>query len=204
MCGPTTQRLGIEKHASFFEKHVSFSSIDVVMLPMILGDHPACKEGPPVQPCWKESSRHVFSIEDFEKNRLPYRRPSTELYLTSLDRSRILSPENDNDNEMKNIETQRIDAPKSERILREELKEEGLLLDYANDRAQRLAERLAELETKRVFQRARRVNESVDRLLSRIELRQRKLYERRRRRLERKLPRTLSVIHQNQPTNPAA
>jgi hypothetical protein len=234
MCGPTTQRPGIEKHVSFssidvvmlpttltpqrpgiekhvsfssidvvmlptilttqrpgIEKHVSFSSIDVVMLPMILGDHPACKEGPPVQPCWEESSRHVFSIEDFEKNRLPYRRPSTALYLTSLDRSRILSPENDNDNGMKNIETQRIEAPKSELILRKEHKE-------------RLEDRLAESEMRRVFLRARRVNERVDGLVSRIELRQRKLYERRRRRLERKLPRTLSVIHQNQPTNPAA
>jgi hypothetical protein len=125
-------------------------------------------------------------------------------YIVFISIGAELSPENDTDDEMENIKTQRIDAPKSERILCKELQEEGLLLDYANDQAERLADRLGELEVKRVFQRAKRVNERVDRLVSSIELRQRKLYERRRRRLERKLPRTRSVIHQNQPTSRAA
>jgi hypothetical protein len=125
-------------------------------------------------------------------------------YIVFISIGSELSPENDNDNEMENIETQRIDAPKSERILIEKLKEEGLLLDYANDQAQRLADRLADSEMKRVLQRATRVNERVDRLVFRIDLRQRNLYERRRRRLEKKLPRTLSIIRQNQPTSAAA
>jgi hypothetical protein len=125
-------------------------------------------------------------------------------YIVFISIGSELSPENDNDNEMENIETQRIDAPKSERILIEKLKEEGLLLDYANDQAQRIADRLADSEMKRVLQRATRVNERVDRLVFRIDLRQRNLYERRRRRLEKKLPRTLSIIRQNQPTSAAA
>lgn len=108
------------------------------------------------------------------------------------------SPENDNDDDKENI------AIEKEQILRQELKNEGLLLDYANDRAQRLADRLAELETKRVFQRARRVTDRVDNLVARLDLRQRKQFERRRMRMERKFQKTLAAVEHNQPTNPAA
>lgn len=69
------------------KKSVSFSNINVALLPMILGDHPACQDGPPVELSWEETSCHSFSVEDFEQQRTPYRRHGEQLYLSSLDRS---------------------------------------------------------------------------------------------------------------------
>ena len=71
-------------HAS---KRVSFSTINIIELPMILGDNPSCGEGPPVQISWYESARYSFSINEFERIRKPSRRPSEDLYLSSMERS---------------------------------------------------------------------------------------------------------------------
>eukprot|EP00980_Cylindrotheca_fusiformis_P007479 scaffold1549_cov105-Cylindrotheca_fusiformis.AAC.8 len=188
-------------------KRVSFDSIEIIMLPMIMGDHPACTDGPPVQTSWEQSYRHCFSVDEFEKRRSPYRRNSNDLYLSSVDRSRIVGledpVEDDCDNSTIEADTCKLQS-KSEQTFRLELKEEGLLLDYAIDRAQKLAERLAEREMRRVFQRAKRSDHRVARLVDRFDMRQRKHYERRKKKEEKQLKRKFGDIEQLQPTSPAA
>ena len=68
-------------------KRVSFSTINIIELPMILGDHPACSDNFPVQTSWDVSARYEFSINEYERVRETKRRPSADLYLSSLERS---------------------------------------------------------------------------------------------------------------------
>ena len=69
------------------KRKVSFSTINIIELPMILGDHPACSDNFPVQTSWDVSARYEFMINDYERVRETKRRPSSDLYLSSLERS---------------------------------------------------------------------------------------------------------------------
>ncbi|CAJ1946601.1 unnamed protein product [Cylindrotheca closterium] len=71
-------------------KRVSWSEIDVVELPMILGDHPACRDGLPVQPGWISSDRYSVSVDSFEETRSPRRRSGSKLYISSFDRLKLI------------------------------------------------------------------------------------------------------------------
>eukprot|EP00526_Cylindrotheca_closterium_P000945 CAMPEP_0113648874 /NCGR_PEP_ID=MMETSP0017_2-20120614/25951_1 /TAXON_ID=2856 /ORGANISM="Cylindrotheca closterium" /LENGTH=241 /DNA_ID=CAMNT_0000561175 /DNA_START=32 /DNA_END=757 /DNA_ORIENTATION=+ /assembly_acc=CAM_ASM_000147 len=71
-------------------KRVSFSEIDVVELPMILGDHPACRDGLPVQPAWDASDRYSVTVDSFEEKRSPRRRSGSQLYISSFDRLKLI------------------------------------------------------------------------------------------------------------------
>ena len=71
------------------KKRVSFSDIEVVELPMILGDHPACRDGLPVCTSWKHSDRYSLSLDLFEQTRSPMRRQGSELYISSFDRLKL-------------------------------------------------------------------------------------------------------------------
>jgi hypothetical protein len=68
------------------QKRVYFGSIEIVELAMILGDHPACRNGPPVQTSWNAQSRVSVNLDEYELTRTP-RRSIQELRLSSAARS---------------------------------------------------------------------------------------------------------------------
>jgi hypothetical protein len=67
------------------QKKVCFGSIEIVELAMILGDHPACSTGPPVQTSWDAQSRFCINLDEYELTRSP-RRSIQELHLSSAAR----------------------------------------------------------------------------------------------------------------------
>jgi hypothetical protein len=67
-------------------KRVSFNSIEIVEFPMILGDHPACRIGPPVQTSWDAQRRTSIDVDEYELTRCP-RRSVEQLHLSSTERS---------------------------------------------------------------------------------------------------------------------
>ena len=72
------------------QKTVSFTCIEVVELPMILGDHPSCRAGPPVQTSWDAQSRESYSLDEYEQSRSP-RRSLQEMHLSCETRREIVS-----------------------------------------------------------------------------------------------------------------
>jgi hypothetical protein len=78
-----------DNSSRMMKKHVSFSKIDIIVLPMILGDNPSCKNGPPVQPCWNADFRYSVNVDLFEQERSNARRPPHRLYLSSIVRRRL-------------------------------------------------------------------------------------------------------------------
>ncbi|CAJ1941047.1 unnamed protein product [Cylindrotheca closterium] len=76
------------KDAKDNKRHVSFCEIHVVELPVILGDHPCCRDGLPVQPGWEASDRYSVSIDTFEATRLPQRR--SNLFLPKFHRVKLI------------------------------------------------------------------------------------------------------------------
>ncbi|CAJ1941127.1 unnamed protein product [Cylindrotheca closterium] len=72
------------------KRRVSFCEIDVVELPMILGDHPACRNGLPVQPDWDASDRYSISVDSFEETRSPHRRSGGPIRISSFDRLNLI------------------------------------------------------------------------------------------------------------------
>jgi hypothetical protein len=70
-------------------KQVSFGSIEIIELPMSLGDNPSVSKGAPVTVEWVAQKRTTFSIDFFEKYR-PNRRPPRDLVLSTEAREGIL------------------------------------------------------------------------------------------------------------------
>jgi hypothetical protein len=68
------------------QKKVCFGIIQIVELAMILGDHPACSTGSPVQTSWNAQSRVSVNLDEYELTRSP-RRSIQELRLSSAARS---------------------------------------------------------------------------------------------------------------------
>ena len=66
-------------------KKVSFDQVEIVELSMILGDHPGCTSGPPVQVSWDEQSRTTLQIDAYANARGPRRRID-DLYLSEAAR----------------------------------------------------------------------------------------------------------------------
>jgi hypothetical protein len=79
-----------QKHTRMSDKHqVSFDSIEIIELPMSLGDNPSVSKGAPVTVEWVAQKRTTFSIDFFEKNR-PNRRSRRGLILSAEAREGIL------------------------------------------------------------------------------------------------------------------
>jgi hypothetical protein len=56
------------------KKKISFDQIEIIELPIILGDHPCVQDGPPVSVCWKSQLRVSVCLERFENARKQHRR----------------------------------------------------------------------------------------------------------------------------------
>eukprot|EP00339_Tiarina_fusa_P024254 CAMPEP_0116996650 /NCGR_PEP_ID=MMETSP0472-20121206/385_1 /TAXON_ID=693140 ORGANISM="Tiarina fusus, Strain LIS" /NCGR_SAMPLE_ID=MMETSP0472 /ASSEMBLY_ACC=CAM_ASM_000603 /LENGTH=153 /DNA_ID=CAMNT_0004695341 /DNA_START=15 /DNA_END=476 /DNA_ORIENTATION=+ len=77
------------KRRDTIQKRVRFDQLEVLEFPMILGDHPACLIGPPVQPSWTPSRRFHQSIDEYELSRSP-RRELKALKFSSSERNEII------------------------------------------------------------------------------------------------------------------
>jgi hypothetical protein len=54
-------------------RRVSFSSVEIVELSMVLGDHPGCRIGPPVRTLGEVQRRISVHLDDYEHSRSPRR-----------------------------------------------------------------------------------------------------------------------------------
>ena len=70
-------------------KTIAFSHIEIVAFPAVIGDHPACAIGPPLQLSRQEQKRTVMDLDSYEVNRPPRRR-TRDLVLSSAARIRML------------------------------------------------------------------------------------------------------------------
>jgi hypothetical protein len=71
------------------DKQVSFDSIEIIELPMTLGDNPSVSKGAPLTVEWVAQQRTTFGIDFFEKYR-PSRRSRRGLVLSAEVREKIL------------------------------------------------------------------------------------------------------------------
>jgi hypothetical protein len=60
--------------SSSSSRSVQFSTVDVHLHEMILGDNPSVLMGPPLTICWYGSCHETFSLEEFEQSRGPPKR----------------------------------------------------------------------------------------------------------------------------------
>ena len=74
---------------SLGKKQLSFSQIEIIELPLTLGDSPSVRDGPPVSCCWDAQMRVKVNLDTFEQHR-PKRRPRQSLLLSKQVRERIL------------------------------------------------------------------------------------------------------------------
>ena len=92
--------------------HVRFGTIEIIEIPIILGDNPSCKTFPPIQLGWKVQGRKILDLDVFEgmhtQRRRRRRRNRSELQLSGADRLKMLLrgdafptnyDENDHDND---------------------------------------------------------------------------------------------------------
>ena len=79
---PKPSMVHSQSMASFFpsdtpkiKRNVSFSRIGVREYPLTLGDHPCVSCGPPTTLDWNFNELQEIELDDYEKNRLPRRKP---------------------------------------------------------------------------------------------------------------------------------
>ena len=70
-------------------RRVRFHVLEIIELPVILGDNPSCKSFPPVQPDWVAQSRTIVDVDLYELTRRKRRR-CHELVLSTADRFKML------------------------------------------------------------------------------------------------------------------
>jgi len=74
-------------------KKVSFSSIEIRKYPIILGDHPNCKEGAPISIDWNYFEKNNHALDEYESTRSESRRSRKELVVGPNTRAKILKEE---------------------------------------------------------------------------------------------------------------
>ena len=71
------------------KRSISFSQIEIIELPVTLGDSPSVRDGPPVSCEWDAQRRYQLPLNVFETYR-PKRRQRSKLLLSRQTRERIL------------------------------------------------------------------------------------------------------------------
>ncbi len=57
------------------KRKISFHQVEIIELPIVLGDHPCVQDGPPVSVCWIPQLRCVVDLNRFEQLRTQRRPP---------------------------------------------------------------------------------------------------------------------------------
>jgi len=84
------------------ESHVSFDTVKFRAYPIILGDNPGGRDGPPLTLSWDYEESDTFSMTDFEDARMPFHRHGEEeLDLDAETRRSILERAGYTDEEIK-------------------------------------------------------------------------------------------------------
>ena len=71
------------------KKQVGFSTIEIIELPVILGDNPSVSSGAPLTIGWKAQKRIRFQLDFFETHR-PKRRSKDKLRMSAEERELLL------------------------------------------------------------------------------------------------------------------
>jgi hypothetical protein len=79
----------LAKKKSNRKKRLRFDKVEIIELPIILGDNPSVQDGPPLSCCWKPQFRLTCDLDCFEKFR-PRRRSGHELVLCKKIREAVL------------------------------------------------------------------------------------------------------------------
>jgi len=74
-------------------KRVSFGNIEIRKHPIILGDHPSCRQGVPITIDWKHFEKTEQMIDEYESERMGSRRHKYQLALGPVTRKHILKEE---------------------------------------------------------------------------------------------------------------
>lgn len=108
---PDMEMIRSKSMASFFKhqddnntprikRNVSFSNISMRNYPLTLGDNPSVSYGPPTTLDWEFEEAGELSLEDYENNRAPRRRPR-EMVLNYYQRKAILEQNGCSEEEIK-------------------------------------------------------------------------------------------------------
>jgi hypothetical protein len=94
-------------------KTVKFGNLRIREHTVVLGDHPCCSAGCPLELGWEHESETELALDDYETNR-PERRSRKELRKTWLERREMLSEYSDGDVRRSNRKLQRSRRCKNE------------------------------------------------------------------------------------------
>jgi hypothetical protein len=94
-------------------KSVKFGSLKIREHSVVLGDHPCCSAGCPLELGWEHESETELALDDYETSRSE-RRPRKELRTTWLERREWLSQYSDGDVRRSNRKLQRSRRCKNE------------------------------------------------------------------------------------------
>ena len=87
-------------------KTVKFSSLTIRSHAVVLGDHPCCSSGCPLELSWEHEGETELSIDEYETSR-PQRRSRNQMRTTWLERREWLSEYSDGDVRRQNRKLQR-------------------------------------------------------------------------------------------------
>lgn len=120
------------------KRSISFSQIEIIELPVTLGDSPSVRDGPPVSCEWDAQRRYQLPLNVFETYR-PKRRQRSKLLLSRQTRERILLQHGVSSSDMylATLEVQRVqkDLLETRNQLRKERRRK-LLLEQQQKRQQ--------------------------------------------------------------------
>jgi hypothetical protein len=85
--GESIRSLTVPKH---HRKSVSFGDLLIRTHPVVLGEHPACRSGCPLELGWTHDAEIIVTVDEFEMQRGRKKHPS-ELRTTRQERRQILS-----------------------------------------------------------------------------------------------------------------
>jgi hypothetical protein len=77
------------KKLTMMPRQVRFGTVEFKEFPVILGDHPGCKAGPPIELSWDAENRFAMDMDLYELSR-PRRRSRRQLILSSSERFEML------------------------------------------------------------------------------------------------------------------
>jgi hypothetical protein len=130
---------------------VQFSEVEIIEIPITLGDNPSCKSGPAIQPSWDTQSRSTVDLDWYELSR-PNRRRSDQLVLSATERIAMLI---NSGFQLSEIETATAMSPRVRRKKKNSRQRSSSSssrrqkhLEAMNDQVERLFEQIARLENR--------------------------------------------------------
>jgi hypothetical protein len=127
---------------------VAFGSIEIREHALVLGDHPDCSYGPPVQLGWGCQQTKVHQLDDYEFSRMP-RRHRRDLGLNYYKRKSILMNDQGMTEKEINAATKQVAKDKMRRDITKACMPFYIVGDVVGSSTQRLLKRAIKTDTRR-------------------------------------------------------